>query len=419
MEHIFLRLHNLPQLAMKKAKQTLAFQNQAAQIAQGPTDPLLAIKPKETPKKGETKAQVNIAFPRTIAMLPSSVAGKVLNEAQQERAATENREERKDLSRGNLIRSEQERAQKDSEGIGRQGRAASFSDSSLRAFSYYSNRGVQDKRYSDFTRGQRLSDQPRITEFPGESQPSQAKNERSRLSSITNSSNADALLRAKQSMSTPMAPPAPAPLYKIVREFLNNPKNTNALKEKSDLLAGKIEEQSGYSDEVYDGLSGDAPVFKQQRYSSADNRFVEVALLPPSVITGIPLMRLGVSENEATKILASRGIVNKQLIGEWTVWSLLKPHSKETMLQVYLRHGMVEAIRIFDGAFVSPQLGIRFGDTLSAVKQRFGEPRFILSEPASYGQNYVYPISQVCFQLARIRTDSTPQVVSLLIFNVK
>jgi hypothetical protein len=38
---------------------------------------------------------------------------------------------------------------------------------------------------------------------------------------------------------------------------------------------------------------------------------------------------------------------------------------------------------------------------------------------ASSGQNYVYPISQISFQLARPTGKSAPQVVSVMIFNTK
>jgi len=149
----------------------------------------------------------------------------------------------------------------------------------------------------------------------------------------------------------------------------------------------------------------------------------KVALLPPNVITGIPIIRLGSSAIEANRTLSGMGSITKQQIGAWTVWSLNRAYTHETMLQIYMRHNIVEAMRIFDSSLIAQDFGVRLGDALPDVKRRFGEPAFILCEPSIPGgapaQNYVYPISQVGFQLARPSNDGAPQVVSLLIFNVK
>ncbi|MBI4534492.1 MAG: hypothetical protein HY711_11160 [Candidatus Melainabacteria bacterium] len=146
----------------------------------------------------------------------------------------------------------------------------------------------------------------------------------------------------------------------------------------------------------------------------------QVALLPPNVVTGIPLVRLGSSETQANQALAAIGNMSSERINAWTVWSYCRPNSKHTALQVYMRHGLVEALRIFDGSFAHPDLGVNLGDDLSAIKGRFGEPAFILGEPSpGLGQNYVYPISQVAFLMARPRPDAHPEVISLLIFNIK
>lgn len=185
-------------------------------------------------------------------------------------------------------------------------------------------------------------------------------------------------------------PPAEPSLFKHVREFLNR-----------------------------DGTSiANAP--KQQAEGAEKSKPIEVALLPPSVVTGIPLVRLGTSESETNKALAGKGSLNKTKVNDWSVWSLQKPGNDEVSLQIYTRNGQVEAIRIFDTSLISPEFGVKLGDELTSVKQRFGEPAFILSEPQSRGgQNYVYPISQVSFQLAMASRTSPPKVVSLLIFNAK
>ena len=80
-------------------------------------------------------------------------------------------------------------------------------------------------------------------------------------------------------------------------------------------------------------------------------------------------------------------------------------------------------MRIFDRTLVPGEIGVGLGDSLQAMKSKFGEPAFLIREPSSSsrqpgGQNYVYPISQVSFQLSRVN-NGAPQVVSVLIFNVK
>ncbi len=160
--------------------------------------------------------------------------------------------------------------------------------------------------------------------------------------------------------------------------------------------------------------------WRQPAPAKKSRRAVEVALLPPNVVTGIPLVRLGSSEATARRALATMGSARQQVVSRWTVWSLPRRGSKSTALQVYMRNGLVEALRIFDNSLVGPEFGVLLGDDVSSVKMRFGEPTFILSEPMSgSGQNYVYPLSQVAFQLSRPASGKRPVVVSLLIFNVK
>ena len=149
-------------------------------------------------------------------------------------------------------------------------------------------------------------------------------------------------------------------------------------------------------------------------------RDLEIALTPPTVITGITLVRLGNSEREAGRAIASLGKTHKESIHGWSVWSVYKHDCKDCAIQVFIRHGIVEAIRIFDPSLLRPELGVTLGDCLSAVKEKFGEPAFILSEstPATT-QNYIYPISQIGFQLARNKQNDVPKIVSMIVFNVK
>lgn len=187
---------------------------------------------------------------------------------------------------------------------------------------------------------------------------------------------------------SPQKPPAEPSLFKHVREFLNR-----------------------------DGSN--ASGLKQQESAGMDkSKSIEIALLPPSVVTGIPLVRLGTSEQETNRALTGKGSINKTKVNDWSVWSLQKPGNEEVSLQIYTKNGQVQAIRIFDSSLISPDFGVKLGDDLGTVKHKFGEPSFILSEPQSRGgQNYVYPISQVSFQLAYTSKTTAPKVVSLLIFN--
>lgn len=149
----------------------------------------------------------------------------------------------------------------------------------------------------------------------------------------------------------------------------------------------------------------------------------DIALLPPNVITGIQRINLGSSESQANIALRGMQLVNikQQKVGKWTVTCLQNPHVKgSTALQLFVRNGLLDAMRIFDTTLFAPDFGVTMGDCLSKVKEKFGEPAFILHEPGpGSGANYIYPISQVGFQLARPAPNEQPRVVSVLIFNVK
>ncbi|CAN5453953.1 hypothetical protein BH10CYA1_BH10CYA1_26890 [soil metagenome] len=148
----------------------------------------------------------------------------------------------------------------------------------------------------------------------------------------------------------------------------------------------------------------------------------EIAMLAPNVIMGIPLVRLGSSAIEANKALTSikGNKLKQQSISGWTVYVLHKANSAEPAMQVYVRHGLVEALRIFDNAFIAPDFGVQLNDDLSKVKAKFGEPTFMIPEPdCPSAKNYVYPISQVSFELSWPSNSPTPKVASVLIFTVK
>jgi hypothetical protein len=147
----------------------------------------------------------------------------------------------------------------------------------------------------------------------------------------------------------------------------------------------------------------------------------DIALLPPNVVTGIPLVHLGSSEQQASGALQSIGSMKQQKVQKWTVWSWARPQAKTgTSLQLYMRNGLLDAMRIFDSSLIGTDFGVNVGDSMARVKEKFGEPAFIVDEPQpGAGRNYIYPISQIGFQLARPAPGDQPRVVSVLIFNVK
>ncbi|MFN8554155.1 MAG: hypothetical protein U0103_21985 [Candidatus Obscuribacterales bacterium] len=157
-------------------------------------------------------------------------------------------------------------------------------------------------------------------------------------------------------------------------------------------------------------------------FNAIQKQKTEIALLPPNVITGIPLVRLGSSAFDANRALTSikGNKLKQQSIGGWTVYVLHKANSVDPAMQVYVRHGLVEALRIFDNAFIAPDFGVHLNDDVSTVKAKFGEPAFMQDEPeCPSAKNYVYPISQVSFELTRASNSPSPKVVSVLIFTVK
>jgi hypothetical protein len=197
-----------------------------------------------------------------------------------------------------------------------------------------------------------------------------------------------------------MAPASPG-LFKNIREISKQEKFSNA---------------SGIK-EMFDERKAD-------KTDSFDKK--QIALLPPSIVSGVPLVHLGASALQIKQSLGSKVKIDKQIIEDWTVWSVTGHNRPECALQLYFKHGVVEAIRVFDASYLGPDLGIKLGNDLQTIKEKFGEPAFILPEPAAArgveaGKNYIYPISQVSFALARSRDRAkpAPQVVSMLIFNVK
>ncbi|HEY9685321.1 MAG TPA: hypothetical protein V6C86_27345 [Oculatellaceae cyanobacterium] len=147
-----------------------------------------------------------------------------------------------------------------------------------------------------------------------------------------------------------------------------------------------------------------------------------LALLPPSVVGGIPLARLGASEKELAPTLTNKNIASKQVIDDWTIWTVKSSQTQRGAVQLYMRHSIVEAIRVFQPSYMGPEVGINIGDSLQTIKTKFGEPAFILDEPGSHSSssnNYVYPLSHLAFQLAVSKAKHQVEVVSVLIFEAQ
>ncbi|MDR3614907.1 MAG: hypothetical protein P4L53_15210 [Candidatus Obscuribacterales bacterium] len=179
--------------------------------------------------------------------------------------------------------------------------------------------------------------------------------------------------------------------------------------------------------EKFSNGSGIKEMFDECKLDKADSSDKkQIAMLPPSIVSGVPLVHLGASALQIKESFGTKVKIDKQIIDDWTVWSVTGRNRSECALQLYFKHGVVEAIRVFDASYLGPDLGIKLGNDLQTIKEKFGEPAFILPEPAAArgveaGKNYIYPISQISFALARSRDRAkpAPQVVSILIFNVK
>ncbi|MEZ4489056.1 MAG: hypothetical protein R3C24_09495 [Cyanobacteriota/Melainabacteria group bacterium] len=217
----------------------------------------------------------------------------------------------------------------------------------------------------------------------------------------------------------------------------------------SDAVEKKLDQPAAYrhmreygkrlpSQEPADDLEqGDADNF----YKSGDNHLASsfgrrqeighLAYMPPNTISGVPGLRLGASKVQVESFLsaatAKKGEVLHSQVNGWDVW-VLKNGGKAS-LQVYMRNNIVEAFRIFDSKYVPERLKITLDTPLETMKEKFGEPAFILMEPdVGAGsmhkrgvKNYVYPVSQVSFQLARVNEKSKSslgqiRIKSMLLF---
>lgn len=145
---------------------------------------------------------------------------------------------------------------------------------------------------------------------------------------------------------------------------------------------------------------------------------LQIAFLPPNTVHGLNGLPLGASEEEVDRFLKNKGALSKAAVSGWKIWTL-SDNKQNPLIQVYMRSSRAEAYRIYSQSYVPAGLGLALSDELSAMKSKFGEPAFILEEPGVRtvtAKNYVYPVSQVSFQLVRTGAGSAPQILSLMLF---
>jgi len=170
------------------------------------------------------------------------------------------------------------------------------------------------------------------------------------------------------------------------------------------------------------GRGFDISNFRANKKKSA--RPLQIAFLPPNAVHGIAGLSLGATTSETTAFFKTHGNgkFSKMAISGFQIFTLKGDHGV-TALQAFVRNERLEALRVFSSTYVPTQLGINLGEDLPSMKAKFGEPAFILEEPRLnekappvVAKNYVYPVSQVSFQLSRRSASSAPQVLSMFLF---
>lgn len=470
---IFTRLGNEPQLALKNDSRLLAasknksgydrdsqsqllaaVQNNAASNFQSRnsqfgnsinnqyTDPALAIRPRTVNRKNTADKFIPIQGV-TIAMAPQKKAfykGESRDEKHDERATAAGLGGA--VPQAETSKNEPERkSEADSYNSSR-----SRDDSSVKMFAGPSSTSTAAQPGS--------SEKTYIREFGKASSapaaPAASANSRSLERGINIIDEAPILsrrqspLKAEETANGIIRPTEQPGLFKYVREHMketlkDSPKDN--LKESNKDFAS-----SGQSGASLDQLSEGKAAYKQKLKiaklqnsapasivsdnevtleAQQDGAPLQIAFLPPSTVHGINGLPLGASEADTAKFFKNRGNLSRSFISGWKVWTLLD-QQQNPILQVYLRNGRTEAFRIFNQSYVPAGLGVSINDELPSMKGKFGEPAFILEEPgirpqsasqlsAIIAKNYVYPVSQVSFQLVRSGPNS-PQIHSLLLF---
>ncbi len=368
---ILQRIGNVPQLAMQQSSNLAPPPPPAAEavsnqiFGQNLTDPALAIRPQ---MRRQSASQ----------SLPTTTMGRAINKAK--------------VSDSNLIASSTKLYQI-SKTIDELDRAANSYDS------------------APVPKGVVISNSPRITEYgaaSGSGGGGQAKNESS-LKTIVG-----AIREAQAEQMSRMTPAESSDAY-AGDSLRESPKQQT----RSRVI--KLDQPSYYKHiREYD-----------EKKSNKDFDKV-VAYNPPSMVFGIAGLQLGASNNDVSSYIKSQFGNDKNKFKtmkykEWQVWSLVESGSQgeRTTLQIFSRANQVEALRIFDDRYIPDPVNVRLADTMAVMKNRFGEPAFVLEEPQPKDKssqdrkvikNYVYPVSQVSFQLVRGDSGASPVVTSILLF---
>ncbi len=469
---IFARLGNEPQLALKSENRLLASsknksgfdrdtQSQLLAAAQSNasnyqsrnsqfgnsinnqyTDPALAIRPRAVSRKSASDKFIPIQGV-TIAMAPQKKTfykGESHDEKRDERGSAAGQG-------GASPQAEGYKSDADSSGSTR-----SRDDSQVKIFAGPSSTsnalpvGSNEKTYiREFGKAANAPAAPAIASFGRNA-------ERSIIISdepIIISDRRQSQLRAEETANGIIRPTEQPGLFKYVREHKketpkDNPRENlkESLRDSSKDLAFGGQSAAGALDQLNESklvnkqklksakLQNSAPVSivsenEMTLEAQQDGSPLQVAFLPPSTVHGINGLPLGASEADTAKFFKNRGNLSRSFISGWKVWTLLDGQ-QTPILQVYLRNGRTEAFRIFNQSYVPAGLGVAINDELPSMKGKFGEPSFILEEPGIKPQvaaqsativakNYVYPVSQVSFQLVR-NGPSSPHIHSLLLF---
>jgi len=423
LEDIFQKMHSLPQLAMNsKMTPLLAYQNQAANsnFQQSLTDPNLTIRPRQTSRRMKTAE-------RGITPIDDRPVVKDFREASDGSVL------KQDSSRA--INAPVAAAMPQSMSAGRAARfygapmevpildeehAAAFKPMSAAVQHLYGITNQMQKAQSVADALSSANSDTAAKKVAAMRATSLARaQDKSTYRSVAISPNITEIRTESHEARTRDLTPAAAPMGAMRQDEFSAGGAGPALQgATSSTIPSPMQDQKE--------LILDQPGIYKYMHEYAKNKApqskpTEIAMNAPNVVTGIPLVHLGSLASDAKSALASRYKVREQQMEGWTVCTGSKPHNSDAAIQLYLKHGMVEAMRVFDRSLLSGELGVGLGDNLQAMKSQFGEPAFIIHEPtpsaSPSGQNYVYPISQVCFQLSRSGKDA-PRVVSVLIFNV-
>lgn len=425
---ILQRIGNEPLIAMKKPQQMEEAPTSNHMFMQNATDPALAIRPQALQRKQQVATKIAPAEP-LLAALPKKESFKAENwqGAQMDRdEGSSKASESQSQSSGGYINQASSGA-KNSPGnneynrrnvqdlrtnINRLYEGLKFVDS-ITAKKAEGDDGdsIQDAETKTIksggaTRGTVISYAPRITDYSSQSAVGASRNAgfSAPAGNVTSYKPPEALQiireRDAKDKETFMKADQPA-AYRTMRQYQNNAV--------PDALDTSVADQNMFTSKA-----------KGRSSAMGAPSSMHIAYIPPSLVAGIPGLRLGSTEDQVDAYLRDKGSVNRKEVNGWKVWSLTS--KGKTALQIYLRNGIVEAFRVFDHAYVPDRLGVGLSNKLGSMKQKFGEPAFILKEPSAGGtnghgaKNYVYPVSQVSFQLSRSTPDAAPTIQSLLLF---